>query len=131
MTARTLLYVLDTDFSAIAVGRVLSQVKEGAERFIGCFSKSCDTAQKNYPLFKSQLLAVILGLCKFKHILCARRCLIRTDSLAITFLTSMRKSRGMFARWAVYLASFDFDIKHRPGKHNLAADALSRMVFPS
>ena len=42
----------------------------------------------------------------------------------------MRESKGMFAPWAVYLSFFDFDIEHRPGKQNLAADALSRMVFP-
>ena len=53
------------DFSAIAVGGVLSQVQGESERFIGCFLKSCDSAQSNYPSFKGQLLAVILGLCKF------------------------------------------------------------------
>ena len=36
----------------------------------------------------------------------------------------------MFAQWAVYLSSFDFDTEHRPGKQNLAADALFRTVFP-
>ena len=43
----------------------------------------------------------------------------------------MQESRGMFARWAVYLSSFDFEIKHIPGKTNTAADALSRTLFPS
>ena len=42
-------FILDTDFSAIAVGGVLSQVQGGSEHFIGCFSKSCHSAQINYP----------------------------------------------------------------------------------
>ena len=83
-------FILDTDFSAIAVGGVLSQVQNGAEHFICCFSKSCDTAQSNYPSFKGKLLAVILRLRKFEHILRTKRCLIRTNSSAITFLTRMR-----------------------------------------
>ena len=73
------------------------------------------------------MLAVILGLRKFEHILRAKHFLIRTDSSAITFLTSMKESRGMFARWAVYLSSFDFEIKHIPGKTN----TLSRTLFPN
>ena len=52
-------FILDTDFSATAVGGVLSQVQGGSERFIGCYSKSCDAAQANYPSFKDDLLAVI------------------------------------------------------------------------
>ena len=52
-------FILDTDFSATAVGGVLSQVQGGSERFIGCYSKSCDAAQANYPSFKGDLLAVI------------------------------------------------------------------------
>ena len=51
-------FILDTDFSAIAVGGVLSQVQGGAKRFIGCYSKSCDSAQSNYPSFTGELLAV-------------------------------------------------------------------------
>ena len=72
-------FILDTDISAIAVGGVLSQVQGESERFIGCFSKSCDSAQRNYPSFKGELLAVILGLHKFEHIFWAKRFLIRTD----------------------------------------------------
>ena len=30
-------FILDTDFSAIAVGGLLSQVQGGSEHFIGCF----------------------------------------------------------------------------------------------
>jgi len=123
-------FILDTDFSGVAAGGVLSQVQGGKERFIGCFSKSLDTAQRQYPAHKGELLAVILGLRKFEHILRARKFLIRTDSSAITFLKGLKEARGIFARWLVYLSSFDFDIMHRPGKVNLAADALSRTERP-
>ena len=32
----------------------------------------------------------------------------------------------MLARWTEELAGYDFEVKHRPGKENLNADALSR-----
>ena len=40
----------------------------------------------------------------------------------------MREARGIWARWQVYLSSFNFDIVHLPGKTNVVADALSRVV---
>ena len=123
-------FILDTDFSGVAAGGVLSQIQGGKERFIGCFSKSLDTAQSKYSAHKGELLAVILGLRKFEHILRARKFLIRTDSSAITFIQGLKEARGIFARWLIYLSSFDFDIIHRPGKTNKAADALSRTIMP-
>ena len=42
----------------------------------------------------------------------------------------MKESRGMFACWAVYLSSFDFNIKHIAWKYNTAADTLSRTLSP-
>ena len=124
-------FILDTDFSGIAAGGTLAQVQEGQEKMIGCFSKSLDSAQSKYPAHKGELLAVILGLRKFEHILRARKFLIRTDSSAITFIQGLKEARGIWARWLVYLSSFEFDIIHRPGKQNLAADALSRTVIIS
>ena len=69
--------------------------------------------------------AVILELRMFEHIFRARKFLIRTGPSAITFLQGLKE-----ARWLLYLSSFDFDIHHRPGKVNAAADALSRTVMP-
>ena len=37
-------FILDTDFSGVAAGGVLAQVQGGHERFIGCFSKTLDSA---------------------------------------------------------------------------------------
>ena len=90
-------FILDTDFSGVAAGGVVSQAQGGKERFIGCFSMSLDTAQRQYPAHKGKLLAVILGLRKFEHILRARKFLIRTDSSAITFLKGLKEARGIFA----------------------------------
>ena len=122
-------FIIDTDFSSLAVGGVLSQVQGELERFIGCFSRSLNSAQSKYPAHKGELMAVILALRKYEHILRAKKFLIRTDSSAITYLQGLKEARGIWARWLIYLASFDFDIVHRPGRVNTAADALSRTSF--
>ena len=84
-------FILDTDFSGIAA------VQGGKERLIGCFSKSLDSAQRQYPAHKGELLALILGLRKFEHILRAKKSLIRTDTSAITFQRGVKESRGLSA----------------------------------
>ena len=54
--------------------------------------------------------------------------MIKTDSRALTLMESMREARGIWARWQVYISSFNFDIVHHPSKDNIFAYALSRVI---
>ena len=121
-------FILDTDFSGINIAAILSQVQgeEKAERFIACAARKCSTAESAYPSMKGELLAVILGLKSFEHILRYRKFIIRTDSRCITFLTSMKETRGIWARWHALLASFNYEWVYRSGSKQTNADALSR-----
>ena len=120
-------FILDTDFSGVNIAAVLSQVQEeGTERFIACAAKKCSTAESSYPSMKGELLAVVLGLKSFEHILRYRKFIIRAGSRCITFLNSMKETRGIWARWHALLASFNYEWVHRPGVKQKNADALSR-----
>ena len=121
-------FVLNVDYSKIAMAGILTQKQGGLERFIGAFSKTCDTAESNYAAHKGEAAAIIYSLRKFEHILRAKKFLIKTDSRALTFMDSMREARGIWARWQIYISSFNFDIVHQPGKDNIFADALSRVI---
>ena len=120
-------FVLDTDFSATNLAAVLSQKQGGQEVFLGCHARKCNQAESNYPSYKGECAAVIYGLQKFEHVLRARPFIIRTDSTAVTYLNTVKESRGIFARWFTYLASFDYKLIHRAGKKQTNADGLSRM----
>ena len=116
------------DFSSLAVGGVLSQVQ--GKRFIGGFSKFLNSAKSKYSAHKGELMAVILALRKYEHILRAKKFLIRTDSNSITYLQGLKEAQGIWAQWLIYLALFDFASIHRPGKSNTAADAaLSHLKY--
>ena len=108
-------FILDTDWSSSNMAAVLSQVQDGRERFIGCTARKCNSAQSNYPSYKGEMNAVILGLKKFEHILRAKPFILRTDSRCVEYLRSMKEYRGIWARWQAYLASFNFKIIHRKG----------------
>ena len=119
-------FTLDTDYSKLCTAGVLSQLQNGREVFLGCTAKKNNKAEALYPSYKGELLSIIKAIKKFEHLLLARKFVIRTDSSALTYLTTMKNSHGLFARWAVYLADFDFDVIHRAGKKHLNADILSR-----
>ena len=120
-------FVLDTDFSSTNLAAVLSQKQGGREVFLGAGARKCNDAESNYPSYKGECAAVIYGLQKFEHMLRARPFIIRTDSTAVTYLNTVKESRGVFARWFTYLASFDYKLVHRAGKRQTNADSLSRM----
>merc|ERR1711867_322140 len=119
-------FELDTDFSADNVAVILSQKQEGKERFIAAAGRKTTKYERNYHNAKGELSAIIYGLRKFEHILRYKKFIIHTDSSALTYLQTMNKLTGIYFRWLSELQSFEFQIKHRPGKKNSNADALSR-----
>lgn len=119
-------FELATDFSADNVAVILSQQQNGKERFIAAAGRKTTRYERNYHSAKGELSAIIYGLRKFEHILRYKKLIIHTDSAALTYLQTMKKLTGIYFRWLSELQSFEFQIKHRPGKKNLNADALSR-----
>ncbi|KAL3203294.1 hypothetical protein MRX96_053258 [Rhipicephalus microplus] len=49
-----------------------------------------------------------------------------TDNFSLSYLVQKRASNHRFSRWTLDLAEYTFDVKHKPGRQNSAADALSR-----
>ena len=119
-------FELSLDFSAKNVAAILSQKQDGKERFIGAAGRKTTKYEKNYHSCKGELAAIIYGLRKFEHILRYRKFVIHTDSKALTYLQTMKKLTGIYFRWLSEIQSYDFDIKHRPGKKNSNCDAMSR-----
>ena len=44
---------------------------------------------------------------------------------------NIKISTGRLARWALILQSYNYTVIHRPGKINSAADAISRIEYPT
>ena len=123
--------ILDTDASDYALGAVLSQIQDGKERVLGYYSKSLNPAQTRYCTTKKELLAVKAGLENWDHYLQnpSEPFLIRTDHAALKWLTSMSSHDRTLLRWATFVSEYQYECEHRPGRHHLNADALSRVQF--
>lgn len=125
----TLPFRLYTDASLQGLGAVLAQVQGGQERVIAYASRSLHAAEKNdqnYSTFKLELLALKWAVVeKFRDYLWGAQCVVFTDHRPLLHLKTA-KLGPVEQRWAGQLASFEYELRHKPGKENQNADALSR-----
>lgn len=68
---------LDTDASNLTVGDVLSQIQDGQEKVIGCFSKVLSKPEQNYSVTRRELLEVVKSVEHFYKYLYGRKFLLR------------------------------------------------------
>jgi hypothetical protein len=87
-------------------------------------------AEKNYPTCDLELLAIVATMTRWRHYVEG----LRTKLEVLTDHNNLRGFMGAQALsrrqagWAVKLAAYDFDIKHREGKTNPADGLLRRPV---
>lgn len=123
-------FVLEVDASETGVGALLSQrpTPDGALHPCGFFSKKLSPAECNYEIGDRELLAIILALKEWKHLLegTSVPVLILTDHKNLTYLSEAKRLSPRQARWALFLSRFNYVVSYLPGSKNVRADALSR-----
>ena len=124
-------FILITDASGEGLGAVLSQYNdEGKETVIAYASRGLKPAEKNYPITEQECLAIVWAIEYFHKYLIRKKFTIITDHSALkTLKTSKIPKTGRRARWMMEIQQYDFEIKHRAGKENGNADALSRIKY--
>ena len=83
--------IVDTDACDVAIGAVLHHVQEDAERVLGYYSKSLNSAQCNYCTTKKELLAIVAMLDHWDVYpsSVSEPFVLRTDHAALTWLNTM------------------------------------------
>ena len=106
---------------------MLSQKIDRKERVI-CFGRrTLSKSERQYSVTRKDMLSVVYFMKRFRHYLLGRKFLVRLDHSALKSLVKTKNPEGQTARWLETLASFNFEIQHRPGKRHTNADALSRI----
>jgi hypothetical protein len=116
-------FTIATDASNVALGAVLSQ--EGKP--VAFLSKTFSDRECNWDIYEKELFAVIYTIRKWEHYLQSNiPFTIITDNNAVSHFQTQKKLNAKQMRWITYLATFSFNIIHRPGTENKVADAISR-----
>jgi len=129
-------FVLHTDALAYGVGAILLQEgdinpqKPSKPRLhpIAYYSAMFTLTERNYDIYKRELLAVIKALQHWRPHLAwtPHPFTLITDHANLMFWKHPRKVNRRVARWYGELQDYWFEIKHVPGKTHTAANFLSR-----
>ena len=127
-------FVLETDAWNDSIGAVLSQVQDGKSKVIAYISRGLRGGEKNmdnYSSKKLELLALKWAVTeKLRDYLHSAHFTVYTDNNPLTHVLTQKKLPALEQRWVNALASFNFDVKYRPGKTNANADGLPRKPHP-
>jgi ribonuclease HI len=116
------LFEVDCDASIIGIGAILSQ--EG--RLIEFFSEKLNEARRKSTTYELEFYAVIRALKHWEHYLIHREFVLYSDHQALMFVNTHNTLNRMHARWIAFMQKFTFVLKHKSGKQNRVANALSR-----
>lgn len=115
-------FEIECDASNVGIGAVLMQ--EGHP--IAYFSEKLKGAALNYSTYDKELYALVRALQTWQHYLLPKEFVIHSDHESLKHLKGQGKLNKRHAKWVEFLEQFPYVIKHKKGKANVAADALSR-----
>jgi transposase InsO family protein len=122
-------FILYTDCSKVALGAVLAQLDDNnKERTISFYSRSLTPAEKNYPIYDKEMLAIKASFSHWRHLLIQTENPVKVycDHKNLTYFKNPQLLNERQSRWHEFLADFNYEIYYLPGKENVVADALSR-----
>jgi RNase H-like domain found in reverse transcriptase/Reverse transcriptase (RNA-dependent DNA polymerase)/Integrase zinc binding domain len=123
---------LYTDASNVAIGAVLVQINAaGEKRIISFASKSLTETERRYPQMQREALAIVWAVEHYHYYTLGAKFTIKTDAEGMMFLFDKDNSKPKkFLRraegWALRLNTFNYEIEHVAGIHNIA-DPSSRL----
>jgi hypothetical protein len=115
-------FELKFDTSEIGIGGVLLQ--EGKP--IAYFSEKLSGPSLNYSTYDTELYALVHVLKTWQHYLWPKEFIIHSDHESLKHIRGQAELNKHHAKWVGFIETFLYIIKHKKGKDNVIADALSR-----
>ena len=108
----------------LGLGAVLSHIlSDGSDRLIAFASQILSGAQRNCFQLNRKALPLVFGVKTFHQYVYGRNFILETDHKPLTYIFGPKKGIPQLAasrvqRWTVFLAGYDFKIKHIKGQDN-------------
>ena len=121
-------FILRTDASGTGLGAVLLQEFDGKPFPVRYASRKLSKCEQGYATVEKECLAVVWGVQKFQKYLYGKEFVVETDHQPLRFLQSAQLKNSRVLRWAMALQPYRYQVKYIPGRENVGADYLSRVV---
>jgi hypothetical protein len=115
-------FELECDASGIGIRGVLLQ--EGKP--IAYFSEKLSGPSMNYSTYDKELYSLVRILETWQHYLWPKEFVIHSDHESLKHIRGQAKLNKCHAKCVEFIGTFLYIIKHKKGKDNVIADALSR-----
>jgi hypothetical protein len=115
-------FELECDASRIGIGIALMQ--DGKP--VAYFSEKLHGPAINYSMYDKELYALVRSLETWCHYLWPKEFVIHSDHESLKYLHSQNNLNRRHAKCVEFIESFPYIIRHKKGKDNIIADALSR-----
>src|SRR5258708_10058457 len=132
-------FYLQTNASAYGVGTILLQAADTCDippaknskpklHPLAYYLATLLTAERNYDIYKRELLAVMKALAHWCHYLGWTKLpfIILTDHANLQYWKAPKNLNRRMVWWHADLQEYDFEIHYIPGKTNTGLDILSR-----
>lgn len=123
-------WILRVDASKVGVGAVLSQKAIGVDgreelQPIAFVSQKFSEQATRWKTIEQEAYSCYFGVFKLSYYLHCKEFILETDHNNLLWMEASLVPKIM--RWRIYLQSFNFLIRHIPGKLNVVADYFSRV----
>jgi hypothetical protein len=115
-------FVLECYASSVGIGAVLMQQKHP----IAYESRKPSIAERLYPIYDKEMLAIMHALAKFRQYLVGGKFVVKTDHNSLRHFLGQKNLNERQQKWVNKIQAYDFDIEYVKGKKNAVVDALSR-----
>lgn len=115
------------DASLYGAGGYISQLQGGETKIIAYASTTFSPAESRYSTIERELCAIRWGIKVFSPFILGTKFILYSDHRPLTYLHSLAITNSRLMRTLNDISDYDFEIRYRPGKENIIADAMSRL----